>query len=273
MKYELVVGPEEGADLNALEAESRDELEDELSAILGARPEIVTVSLHPRGRAALSIPEAVSHIVEIFDAHAPGVAVLRLVFGSQRAKDAAEQRLPGRAASPRAARFGALQVSVVQGDITRTLADAIVNASNVRLELGAGVSGAIKRAVKHADALQGAMYAKAPIQPGDVVTTPSFGLPTARAILHAATASGGEAAVARALRGALRVADASGFRSLAIPALGTGTGGLAIERFGEVLRAALDARSQSSEGSLEKLVVVLATRRDADVVADRLSAR
>ena len=73
---------------------------------------------------------------------------------------------------------------IVRQDITKIKADAIVNAANTDLREGGGVCGAIFRAAG-ADLLRGACEALAPIQPGEAVITPGFGLP-AKYIIHAA---------------------------------------------------------------------------------------
>ncbi len=64
---------------------------------------------------------------------------------------------------------------IVRQDITKIEADAIVNAANTDLLEGGGVCGAIFRAAG-ADLLRGACDALAPIQPGEAVITPGFGL-------------------------------------------------------------------------------------------------
>ncbi|MEZ7872998.1 MAG: macro domain-containing protein [Eubacteriales bacterium] len=73
---------------------------------------------------------------------------------------------------------------IVRQDITKIKADAIVNAANTDLREGGGVCGAIFRAAG-ADLLRGACEALAPIQPGEAVITPGFGL-RAKYIIHAA---------------------------------------------------------------------------------------
>ena len=74
--------------------------------------------------------------------------------------------------------------TIVRQDITKIKADAIVNAANTDLREGGGVCGAIFRAAG-ADLLRSACDALAPIQPGEAVITPGFGLP-AKYIIHAA---------------------------------------------------------------------------------------
>jgi len=74
--------------------------------------------------------------------------------------------------------------TIIQDDITRVQADAIVNAANTALRMGGGVCGAIFRAAGE-HAMQAACDALAPIQTGQAVATPAFALP-ARYVIHAA---------------------------------------------------------------------------------------
>ena len=62
--------------------------------------------------------------------------------------------------------------------------DAIVNAANTALQMGGGVCGAIFKAAG-ASELQTACANLAPIQTGDAVITPGFGLP-AKFVVHTA---------------------------------------------------------------------------------------
>ncbi len=260
------------ADLRLADCASLEDFEDELGALLrpsASRAGHVAIALHAGPAAPITVPEAMEALVKAHAACAAAPTVLCL-FASDRAKRSAERVLPGLVRPTRVSMFGALQVSVVQGNIVSIDADAIVNASNIRLALGAGVSGAIKKAVARPEALQAEMTARGPIQPGEVVATAAHGLGSVRFILHAATASGDERVVRRAYGEVLELAERMQLVSIAVPALGCGTGGLALEKSAALLRSAVEARTEWR--SLRKLVVVLYDGEAADVFAAVLSA-
>ncbi|MCC6875488.1 MAG: macro domain-containing protein [Sandaracinaceae bacterium] len=263
---ELIVDPSPvGIDLRLADCDSLDDFEDEVRALLRERARVV-VSLHPAPSAAVTVPEAMRALVKTLR-EVPGGSV-RCLLASERARRAAAPLVPELARPPRQGRVGALDVIVLQGDIATVEADGIVNASNVRLELGAGVSGALAKAVAHPDALQADMRSRAPIEPGQVVATNAHGLRSTRLLLHAATASGDEDAVARAYREALDLAERLRLQSLALPSLGSGTGGLAPVRSAALLRDALEARESFT--SLRRVLCVLYDGETADIFAERL---
>ncbi len=118
-------------------------------------------------------------------------------------------------------------VHLATGDITTFSSDAIVNASNTRLILGSGVSGAIKK--KANSSLQEEMLAIAAgggLAAGDVAVTGSHGMPNCRLIFHAATVEGSTQTVRRAVKNCLELCQEKKIKSIAFPALGAGTGGL-----------------------------------------------
>lgn len=124
-----------------------------------------------------------------------------------------------------------LNIHVVRGTILEAQADAIVNAANSRGIMGGGVAGVIKRAA--GGEVEREAKAKAPIPVGDAVRT-SAGRTGFKGIIHAPTMSEpsmriGADAVAQATRAALACADQHGFKSLAIPGMGTGVGGVSPE--------------------------------------------
>lgn len=124
-----------------------------------------------------------------------------------------------------------VEIKVIEGDITETDAEAIVNAANSQLWMGAGVAGAIKR--KGGAEIEAEAVAKGPIPIGEAVAT-GAGRLRARYVIHAAAMgpdlrTDGEK-IASATRAALRVAEELGVHSVAFPALGTGVGGFPIEQ-------------------------------------------
>lgn len=74
--------------------------------------------------------------------------------------------------------------TIVRQDITQMDVDAIVNAANTELAMGGGVCGAIFRAAGSAE-LQASCDRLAPVQTGEAVITPGFGLP-AKYVIHTA---------------------------------------------------------------------------------------
>lgn len=120
------------------------------------------------------------------------------------------------------------RIEVVQGDITRIPADAIVNAANSALAMGGGVCGAIFRAAG-VEELTAACRAIGGCPTGHAAITPAFGIATAKFIVHAVGPVYAEhmpVKAAELLRGAyssaLSLAAENGCRSIAFPAISTG---------------------------------------------------
>jgi len=145
---------------------------------------------------------------------------------SEAEDDVSDVRDAGR----RLAGYGPAEVWLCRGDITELEVDAIVNAANNQGWLGSGVAGAIRRAA--GDDVEREAVAQAPWPLGDAVRTGPGRLARrgVKAILHAAALAPGEPATAAAVGGAteasLRLAAAEDLASIALPALGTGVGGL-----------------------------------------------
>ncbi|WP_435363959.1 macro domain-containing protein [Haloarchaeobius sp. DYHT-AS-18] len=121
-----------------------------------------------------------------------------------------------------------MQFTVVQGDIARQSADALVNAAGTSLRMGSGVAGALRRGA--GEGLNEAAMAKGPVDLGAVAVTDAFDL-DAEYVIHAAAMphyGDGKATVQSirdATRNALAAADERGCESLVIPALGCGVAG------------------------------------------------
>jgi O-acetyl-ADP-ribose deacetylase (regulator of RNase III) len=129
-------------------------------------------------------------------------------------------------------------LEVVEGDIAALSVDAIANAANDRLWMGAGVAGAIKRA--GGEEIEREAVAKGPIAVGDAVAT-GAGRLLARWVIHAAVMGQDLVTSADAIRGATRrtleVADEIGAESVALPAFGTGVGGFPLDECARVMVA------------------------------------
>ena len=138
-------------------------------------------------------------------------------------------------------------LTVTLGDITEQDTDAVVNAANNHLWMGAGVAGAIK--ALGGEEIERAAMKLGPIEPGQAVTT-SAGRLKARYCIHAA-AMGQDLGtradlISEATRSALAEAGRLGLDSVAFPALGTGVGGFPAESCARLMLAAALSHSRTS---------------------------
>jgi O-acetyl-ADP-ribose deacetylase (regulator of RNase III) len=139
------------------------------------------------------------------------------------------------------------ELEVVEGDIAALAVDAIANAANNHLWMGAGVAGAIKRA--GGEEIEREAVAKGPIEVGDAVATGAGHL-QARWVIHAAVMGQDLVTSAdlieRATRRVLEIADGLEAESIALPAFGTGVGGFPLGECARIMVAearAFEARS------------------------------
>ena len=149
--------------------------------------------------------------------------------------------------SPYSRKTGSLQFTVILGDITEQATDAIVNAANNHLWMGAGVAGAIK--ARGGDEIEREAMALGPIEPGQAVTT-TAGRLKARYCIHAA-AMGQDLAtsaelITRATRSALTEVARLEIDSVAFPALGTGVGGFPAGACARLMIAAALSHSRAN---------------------------
>ena len=132
-----------------------------------------------------------------------------------------------------------LELSVVEGDITALDVDAIANAANNALWMGAGVAGAIKRA--GGEEIEREAVAQGPIEVGEAVAT-TGGRLNARWVIHGAVMGQDLRTnielVRQTTRACLELADELGCTSLALPAFGTGVGGFPLDECARIMVAA-----------------------------------
>jgi O-acetyl-ADP-ribose deacetylase len=149
----------------------------------------------------------------------------------------------------------ALNIEIIQGDIITQETDAIVNAANNHLWMGAGVAGAIKRS--GGDEIETDAVRLGPIKIGEAVAT-SAGQLKARYVIHAAGMGQDLVTSAKIVRktttAALQNADRLRLKSISFPAIGTGVGGLGLDECAEQM---IKAVQEYEPVSLELIRFVL----------------
>jgi O-acetyl-ADP-ribose deacetylase len=156
-------------------------------------------------------------------------------------------------------KVGQTDIILERGDLTEYEVDAIVNAANSHLWMGAGVAGAIKR--KGGTIIEEDAVRQGPIEVGDVVVTTAGNLP-ATYVIHAAVMGQDLAStpdgVRRATRAALNRAEEMRLQSLAFPAFGTGVGRMPPKESAELMVTALRAHlAEVPASTLRRIHLVL----------------
>lgn len=145
---------------------------------------------------------------------------------------AGRRRIAARLDNPR------VEIEVRAGDIAAVEADAIANAANDALWMGAGVAGALKRA--GGEEIEREALALGPIALGSAVAT-TAGRLRARYVLHGAVMGQdlrtSAELVRRTTHACLRLADELGCETLALPAFGTGVGGFPLDECARLMVA------------------------------------
>lgn len=224
------------------------------------------VELKPPIAANLSIPNAFQTMVTALRSKETKPLTVHICVASAMVVAYLREHCPVEQGATKQYTCGALNIGVCMGNIAFADTDAIVNASNTLLKLGAGVSGAIANATQ--PGLQEEMYSIArqrSIAEGDAVITGSYDLPC-RYIIHAATARGGADAVRTALRNVFRICNEEHLSSVAIPALGTGTGALPITTFAELAAEEIRLFVKRIPNTLKQIEFIIWAEPDMDVL-------
>jgi O-acetyl-ADP-ribose deacetylase (regulator of RNase III) len=153
--------------------------------------------------------------------------------------------------------FESTQLEILEGDITEIDTDAIVNAANEELQLGAGVAGAIRE--KGGPSIQEECNRIGHTAVGTAVMTGAGGL-KARQVIHAVGPMMGEGdedrKLASAVRASLALADRNSLRSIALPAISTGVFGFPMDKAARITLTEIHRYLQGGT-KLERVVVVL----------------
>jgi O-acetyl-ADP-ribose deacetylase (regulator of RNase III) len=166
-------------------------------------------------------------------------------------------------------------VEIVQGDITRIEADAIVNAANEALAMGGGVCGAIFRAAG-IEQLTAACRAIGGCPTGSAVATPAFGIATALHVIHAVGpvyAAYPPEKARQLLRAAydasIKLAARLGCASIAFPAISTGIYGYPLD---EACREAVEVCMAEGKRAGLRIKLVAFDAETAKILRERANA-
>jgi len=155
-------------------------------------------------------------------------------------------------------KIGAATVSIERGDITDAEVDAIVNAANTTLAMGAGVAGAIKR--KGGLIVEEEAMRQGPVEVGEAVLTPGGNL-IATHVIHGAVMGPDlktdPEKIARTTQAVLALADKHRITSIALPALGTGVGQVPPAASAEAMLREVVGHLKKGQSSLRRVVFVL----------------
>jgi O-acetyl-ADP-ribose deacetylase (regulator of RNase III) len=129
---------------------------------------------------------------------------------------------------------------IISGDLVEQEVDAIVNAANNDLQLGGGVAGAIRRA--GGPSIQEECDQHGSVRVGEAAIT-GAGQLRARFVIHAASMSLGgrttRASLKSSMDDAFRLARTNEVRTIAVPAVGTGIAGFALDECARVMAESL----------------------------------
>lgn len=154
-------------------------------------------------------------------------------------------------------KVGRVELRVERGDLTEYEVDAIVNAGNSQLWMGAGVAGAIKR--KGGVIIEEEAVRQGPVEVGEAVVTTAGNLP-ANYVIHAAVMGPDlvtdPATIGRATEASLKRAEELKLQSVAFPALGTGVGRVPPPKAARAMVEAIVKHLAEGTSGLRRILIV-----------------
>lgn len=166
--------------------------------------------------------------------------------------------------------LGKCSVELMQGDITDLAVDAIVNAANAQLLLGAGVAGAIKR--RGGPTIQEECNTIGGTPVGTAVLTTGGDLP-AKHVIHAVGPTGDNPDRKKLLTGAVQtsidVSEEYKLQSIAFPAISTGIFGYPLGEAAEVILETC-LRGAKEAVNLQRIIICLFDQKTYQTFKDTL---
>lgn len=148
-------------------------------------------------------------------------------------------------------------LELIEADITELDVEAIVNAANDQLKLGSGVAGAIRE--KGGPTIQEECDRIGGTPVGTAVMTGAGDLKV-KQVIHAVGPKSGEGEedrkLASAVRASLALADRNGLRSIALPAISTGSFGFPVDKAARIMLTEIHRYLQGGT-KLGKVVLAL----------------
>jgi O-acetyl-ADP-ribose deacetylase (regulator of RNase III) len=173
---------------------------------------------------------------------------------------------------PPAAPLDAGRIRLVRADITDLDVEAFVYYARSDLALGSGFGTAI--ALRGGPAVQEQLKTLGPIPVGDAVVT-TAGKMKARSIIHAVgprfQEDQLEEKLRRTVQRALELAEESGFKEIALPAMGAGFYGVPVATSARVVVSAVN-RYLDGGGKLERVILCVVDSREFAPFASELAA-
>jgi serine/threonine-protein kinase len=182
----------------------------------------------------------------------PGMALPRKLFATLASVCAPPGGCSRRADGSYSLRDTSFTIEV--GDISREQADGIVNSANHELRMRHGVASALRE--RGGEGIEQEAMAGGERPLGACVVT-SAGRLRAAHVLHAVCAWEAASCVGRAMQSTLFAAERLGMTSLAVPALGTGPGGVTLEASAAAMAAAVRAHVLLAGSKLDRISFVL----------------
>jgi serine/threonine-protein kinase len=170
------------------------------------------------------------------------------------------------------ARFFDCEIELCAGNIADVEADGLVTSANYEMTMRSGCGDALRR--RGGDEIEKEAMSAGEHALGECIATGAGAL-RADKVLHAVSGWNETSCVGRAMQRAINVANRLGLRSLAFPALGTGSARVSMETCANAMMTTLRWQLALGGSRLQKVTVVLgdeaklATFRDVAVEALR----
>jgi O-acetyl-ADP-ribose deacetylase len=267
-----IENPLERVDIELAKISSLSEIDFMVDQILKERSprKKMRVSMFPPFMGDITIPLAFKMIVKYYNELVENEIGLVVYIKHEVAKDFLIKFLPYKDHPKYKCVVGTVEVIVQVGDIFLANTKAIVNASNNDLKLGGLVSGTIREAANPDIQIQlNKIALLSHISSGEAVITNSFGIKGIEKIIHVSSVEGTEEVIRKCLENTLLICDKHYISSIAIPALGAGTGGLQMIQCAKItMQQIFNYYDKKVDSKMKEIKIVLWRKRDYDTFVD-----